>query len=179
MVLFGLAVLLLAGCSSGSEGASPSGSVDASQPASDTGASTEPVKEEAKPTLKFLGISGNFDPNKEPIVEDIKRLTGYNVEYYNLPSDKADEKLNIEVASGTDKDILILRPNQYAQLSTQGALADLSELVDKYGPNIKQAVSEESRALTTLDGALYGIPYMQQNLNFPNGFEVRTDIMKE
>jgi putative aldouronate transport system substrate-binding protein len=164
------AVSLLAGCSSGESGGSSPAAGNAG------GSSAAPA---ANPTLKFLGISANFDINKQGIIEEIKRLTGYNVEYYSLPADKPDEKLNIEVASGTDKDILTLSPAQFAQLSAQGALADITDLVDKYGANIKKAVLPESMELGKVDGKLLGIPNMRDNITISRGIELRTDLMKE
>src|SRR5690606_9352411 len=70
--------------------------------------------EETKPTLKILGsFAPNIDPAKDPMIDEIEQTTGYQVEYYMLPQDKPDEKLNIEVASGTDKDILTLTASQF------------------------------------------------------------------
>ncbi|MEK3720735.1 extracellular solute-binding protein [Paenibacillus sp. FSL H8-0034] len=170
-IVTGLALSLVAGCaSSGNEDAASKKSADNTKPAS---------KEEVKPTLKYLGPSTSFDIQKQGVVDDIKKLTGYNLEYSMLPADKADEKLNIEIASGTDKDILMLSPAQYAQLSTQGALADITELVDKYGPNIKKAIVPTDMEQTKLNGKLYGIPYMQDSLNIRRGIEVRTDLLKQ
>ena len=64
-----------------------------------------------KPTLKVLGpFIPNVDPNNDPSQKAIEDKTGYSVEYSLLPQDSPDQKLNMELASGADYDIVMMNP---------------------------------------------------------------------
>ncbi len=162
------AAVLLAGCSGGSQ-------PEASQP----GASPSASGEAGKPDLKVLAFNVGFDPNTEPVAKDIQETTGYNVHYTLLPKDNPEEKLNIEIASGANYDILSLNPTQFNTLVAQGALQPLGELVDKYGANMKEAISEASWELGKYNGELFGIPQKNERPNIEQTMIVRQDVMDE
>src|SRR5690606_11461618 len=130
-----------------------------------------------KSTLKVLGFNAPFDPNKSVMAKDIEDTTGYKVEYFMLPSENPDQKLNIEIASRADYDILALSPSQFYTLASQGALLPLNDLLNDYGENIKKAILPESWELTTFDGEIFGIPQKNERANIEGGLYVREDIL--
>ena len=69
----------------------------------------------------------------------LKETTGYDVEYYALPAENADEKLVMEVAGGASYDIIQCSPDQFQTLMSQGALMPLNDLLDVYGQDILNA----------------------------------------
>ncbi|MDF2963626.1 MAG: transporter substrate-binding protein [Paenibacillus sp.] len=165
-----IAVSMLSGCSS------------AGQPApvnKEPGGGSAAQTDKKKPTLKMLAFNVGFDPNKEQLAKEIEERTGYHLEYFLLPKDKPEEKLNIEIASGADYDILTLTPTQFYTLVAQGALQPLDDVVNKYGSNMKKAISPASWELGKYNGKLYGVPQKNERPNIDKTLIVRQDILTE
>ena len=72
-------------------------------------------------TLKRLGYNVAWDPTTDIMVDILKESTGYDMEYFILPAENADEKLVMEVSGGADYDIIQCSPNQFQTLMGQGA----------------------------------------------------------
>jgi putative aldouronate transport system substrate-binding protein len=121
-------------------------------------------------TLKRLGQSISWDPNTDGMAEVIKGVTGYDVEYYTLPSENADEKLAADVAGGADYDIININTSQWRTLVAQGALQPLDDLLEAYGQDILAGVSDTVwDAMRGDDGHIYGVVYM-----YPHSHEIAT-----
>ncbi|MGG1518105.1 extracellular solute-binding protein [Paenibacillus oryzisoli] len=149
-----LLAMTLAAC--GSNGEANDANVSASAPASEVN----------KPTLKRLGIYSTEDMNAHPVAKFLEDKTGYKVQYDTLPKDKAPEKLNLLMASGEDYDTVQYYADTaalalYSDYAHQGALTDLTPLIDKYGPNIKKAISQQSLDAVKIDGKVYALPSIQ------------------
>lgn len=132
--------------------------------AATTGEGEEPESELKGPgnvTLKRLGGNVGFDVNADYMVPVIQEATGYEVEYFSLPAENADEKLLMEVAGGADYDVVNCNINQWRTLMSQGALMPLNGLLEQYGQDIYNGNSETAwTALSDDDGNIYGVPYM-------------------
>lgn len=138
------------------------------------------VTEDVKPTLKVLSFNAAFDPNADIMAKEIEEATGYHVEYSMLPVENADEKLNIELSSGANYDIVKLSTAQYFKMVEQGALMPLDELLDKYGQDIKNAVSEKSWDAATYKGNIYALPMRKEYVkDVMDSIIVRKDILDE
>ncbi|HPJ02784.1 MAG TPA: extracellular solute-binding protein [Candidatus Limiplasma sp.] len=131
-------------------------------------------------TLKRLGGNVGFDVNANYMVDIIKQATGYDVEYFSLPAQNADEKLLMDVAGGADYDVINVNVNQWRTLMAQGALMPLNDLLDAYGQDILAGNSADAwKALSDKDGNIYGVPYM-----YPHSQEIasfmacRWDLMQ-
>ncbi|MDD6325066.1 MAG: extracellular solute-binding protein [Lachnospiraceae bacterium] len=131
-------------------------------------------------TIKRLGYNVAFDPNADVMADVIKDTTGYDAEYYVLPAENTDEKLVMEVAGGADYDCIQVSPNQFQILMSQGALLGLNDLLDTYGQDIKNGMSEDTwRAASDSDGTIYGIPYKYPYDQEVQGFMAcRWDLMQ-
>ncbi|MBU5441232.1 extracellular solute-binding protein [Paenibacillus sp. MSJ-34] len=133
-----------------------------------------------KPTLKILGnFAPNLDPNKDLMVQEIEKTTGYKVEFAMLPQDKPDEKLNLEIASGANYDIVMLTAPQFYKLAAQGALRPIDDLIEQYGQNLKKVIKEETWELSRVNGQLYGIPQKNERPNIEDTIVYRQDILEE
>lgn len=133
-----------------------------------------------KPTLKVLGFNAGFDPNKDIMASAIEEATGYHVEYSMLPAENADEKLNIELSSGSNYDIVKLTTSQYFKLVDQGALMPLDDLIDQYAPDIKKAVDEKTWKAVKYDGKTYALPMRKEYIkDVMESIIVRQDILDE
>lgn len=181
-ILLTAALLLtcLAGCG-GAGSASPSGTDTSGTSQSTAGANVPALKGPGNVTLKRLGYNVAWDPTTDIMVDVLKETTGYDVEYYALPAENADEKLVMEVAGGASYDIIQCSPDQFQTLMSQGALMPLNDLLDVYGQDILNGVSEDSwRAVSGEDGNIYGIPYKYPYAQEVQGFMVcRWDLMQE
>lgn len=133
---------------------------------------------EEKPVLKVLGFNAAFDPNDDINAREIEKVTGYKVEYSMLPAENANEKLNIELASGTSYDIIKLNSTQYFQLVGRGALMPLDDLLNEYGQDVKAAVHETSWKASQYDGKTYAVPMRKEyTKDIMNMIVVRKDLL--
>jgi len=149
------AATALAGCSgSGSNqkagGASEGAAEGGSTQSGDEGGGS-------KPTLKILQTYAkhNYDT---PVTDFLEQATGYKVQYDMLPQDNAQDKLNLIMSSGADYDLVKAGKQDYFRFALNGALTDLTPLIDKYGPNIKADISQISFDAVKVDGKIYAIP---------------------
>ncbi|RAU98909.1 extracellular solute-binding protein [Paenibacillus sp. YN15] len=150
-------VFLLTACNSGNntQSASPS-------PNSSSGAAAAPTNA-AKPVLKALLAYLQEDYNTYPVAKLLEEKTGYKVQYEALPADAPQDKLNLLMASGEAYDFINLPGTPifsalYADYASKGALTDLTDLIEQYGPNIKASISEESFGAMKVNGKIYAIP---------------------
>lgn len=150
-----------------------------------TGLSASGSKEEVKsagekPVLKVLGpFISNVDPNNDPSQLAIEEKTKYKVEYSLLPQDNPDQKLNMELASGADYDIVMMNPAWFSTLVKQNAFQPIDGYLDEYGQNILDAISDETLELGRFEGKQYGIPMMNERPNIENTILMREDILEE
>ncbi|WP_274649321.1 extracellular solute-binding protein [Paenibacillus humicola] len=162
---------LLAGCGgSGSNAADGDGSAN--------GAKAEGSQPAAgKPVLKMLQgyAKHNYDT---PVSDFLEQATGYKVQYDKLPQDNASDKLNLIMSSGADYDLVKAGKQDYFRFALNGALTDLTPLIDKYGPNIKAAISAKSFDAVKVDGKIYAIPDLNTSY-VGGGVMVRTDWLEK
>ena len=131
-----------------------------------SGLSFASAEETYKGELKYLmGFQGT-DPNEEPPAKMIEELTGYKVTYYMLPSEGADEKLNLELSSGAEYDIIRMTVNQFRALAPKGALVDLAPYLEDT-TYLKDIMNELEWSAAEVDGKIYGIP--QFDAHFVSG----------
>jgi len=147
-------IFSLSACSGNSSGSSSSGTSSADV------SSEDPFLTGEKPELNVLTYYTTFDMSSQPSVAVSEELTGYKVNWFNLPQEQATEKLLLEVAGGTSYDLLVrLGLDQITQLESKGGLLELSSYLDKYGDNIMKAVPDINWTATTgTDGKVFGIP---------------------
>lgn len=131
------------------------------------------------PTLRVLGTYNGHDPNNDPTASAIEEKTGYKVEYFMLPSEKPEDNLLLQIASGEAYDILRISESMYLELLSRGALLPLDDLLAQNGPNLKNLITEDAYTLTTSDGKIYGIPMMAERASIDSGIVIRGDILDE
>lgn len=132
---------------------------------SSNSSSTAPSPEASAPKPELRALQGwmKDDYNRYPVAKLLEERTGYKVQYDMLPQDNPQEKLNLLLASSEPYDA-ITTPGVsaykalYSDYAKRGALVDLGPLIDKYGPNIKAAISQESLDAVKIDGKIYAIP---------------------
>lgn len=130
--------------------------------------------EEEGRTIKMLLNTKSFDMNTDYVATTLEEITGYHVQY-DYYSD--DNQLAMEVASGTDYDLIYTTPTMYQTLLSQGALKDLSPILEQY-PDVKEAISDLGWTYVTHEDGIYGIPNVDDAV-YVGGIAYRTDIFEE
>ena len=138
----------------------------------------ESTSSDVKPTLKVMGtFIANVDVNNDPTAKAITEKTGYTVEYSMTSQDNPLQRLNLELASGADYDIVRMGPDEFRALVGQNAFLPLDDLLAKYGQEMKSVISAETWELTTYDGKIYGVPMMNERANIESTILMRKDIL--
>lgn len=132
---------------------------------------------EYKGELKYLMGYCATDPNEEPPAKKIEELTGYKVTYYMLPSEGADEKLNLELSSGAEYDIIRMNKNQFYTLAPKGALMDISSYLDGT-TNLKGIMNDLEWSAAKVGDKLYGIPQFDAHY-VSGGIAFNTRLFKD
>ena len=125
-------------------------------------------------TIKVLTSSKSFDMNADYVSKLLEDKTGYHVEY-EYYSDQ--NQLAMEVASGTEADIINLLSTMYQTLLAQGALKDISGLLENHA-DIKEEISDLGWLYVTHDGGIYGIPQVDDAV-YAGGIGYREDIFAD
>lgn len=134
--------------------------------------------EESDDPIRYLGPATPTDLNTAYPAGILEEATGYRVEYNQLPTENADQRLVLEVASGTDYDLLGMSPGQYQILTDEGALLPLNDLLEKY-PDVKANIKDSGWGYATLeDGNIYGVPNVDDSV-FATALGYRADIFEE
>lgn len=187
-VLLALTILLMliSGCSGKSSDPSTHSEQDTTQvdePASDTGekqesseSRTENFNETGYPivnepiTIRVCGPLNPMTPTWEGVnlFEHLTKVTGIEFEFEEYTSDVWEEKKSLLFASDDLPDLFIganFTAKELAQYGGQGQLIALNDLIEKYGPNIKDAFKQipEAKAMSTSsDGNIYSLPLINQ-----------------
>lgn len=149
----------LAGCASKDEGGtSPSnGSGGSSTPAA-------PAKiKVALGTGNLAYVTGSRDINSDKYVTKLEQLSNTDLDLQLIPHENYSQTITLMFASGEMPDLLQtkgINTPEVAPAVDSGNLMPLNELIDKYGPNLKKYVPQESwdSARVSKDGKIYGIP---------------------
>jgi putative aldouronate transport system substrate-binding protein len=117
----------------------------------------------SKPTLRALHLWQKEDYGTYPVAKMIEERSGYPIKYDMLPQGDQQNKLNLLIYSGEPYDYVLVNGSSnwkalYSDYARKGALVELGPLIDKYGPNIKAAISDESWDALKVNGKIYAIP---------------------
>ncbi len=117
----------------------------------------------------------NADANAKVVEE----LTGYKVTYSQLPAADASSSLNTRMIDHTPYNAMKLTTAQFADLIADDVLLPLDEVIDKFGPVLKDVIAEESWDVVRVNGKIYGIPERASSDNIENPVIFRQDILDE
>lgn len=106
----------------------------------------EQTKREQEPiTLTFFNADGSEDPWTDPIAQAITEATGVTLETQYPSQGNADE-IALMIATGEYPDLIFAKGDSNLLLE-HDALIDMSELIEEYGPHIKELYGEEFEKL--------------------------------
>ncbi len=135
-------------------------------------------------TLKFYGEDSLEDPFTNPVAQEITRITGVKLEI-DYPVGGDTQRVATMVAAGDYPD-LIFAKGSYDQLVQAGALVDLTDLIEQYGPNIKKLYGDELGKLrySVEDPSIYslgayGVGGASPNANPDGTFQVQLAVLED
>lgn len=96
-------------------------------------------------TFTFYNADGMEDPWTDPVALAITEATGVVLETI-YPSDIEEKTVELMVATGELPDLIFAKGDSNI-LIEQGALIDLSDLIEEYGPHIKELYADEYDSL--------------------------------
>lgn len=115
---------------------------------------------EDKPTLKIMTQYQTYNFADQPASAWIKEMTGYDVEWYMLPAENAEQALLMQISAGEMYDMLMgMTPSAVNKLQEAALLLPLNDLVEEYGQVMKSHISDGAwKTVTAEDGTIYGLP---------------------
>jgi putative aldouronate transport system substrate-binding protein len=180
-----IAVLMLTGvlsaCSSNNNA---NGNTPASSdtPATSTNTGGADTSKEAKLVYYLWGSEGVT--NKEILAEINKKLKAdinatIEVKYIDWPD--LATKYPLLFASGEEFDMSHASPGaavSYFTLASEGALVDITDMLDTVAPKLKAEIPEASWQNTKYKGRIYGVPSLYSEYT-PAGYAYRSDLLKK
>lgn len=98
-------------------------------------------------TFVLYNADGKEQPWTDPIARQITKRTGVTLDI-DYPVNSDNKRIPLMIASGEYPD-LIFAKGESEQLIEAGALIDLSDLIEQYGPNIKKLYGDQYEKLRT------------------------------
>lgn len=175
-----IALTTLFGCSNSSDNAADKGGDDSSS-ASQTGSgnSAKPVK------IKYV-VPGTEPKDYKEVFQKINEKlaadgVGVEVEKVYIPSDAWDQKLNLMLSTGDDFDLFHIMQDRtpFSSYYNRGALADISESIEKYGENLKKYIPDDIFDGAKIDGKYYAVPSYWVEMASEGEFDIRRDILRQ
>lgn len=91
--------------------------------------------------LTFYNADGQEDPWTDPVAEAITAATGVKLKT-DYPVSSDDQKIALMIAEQNFPDMIYAKDDAQSLIDA-GALIDLTDLIEEYGPNIKKMYGEE------------------------------------
>lgn len=153
--------------------------------------SSDPVETETSDvstpiTISFFGSDANptWNNMQDDVGKAITKATNVTINAEYDVSGGGTQKIALMTASGEYPD-LITPKGSISKLVEAGALIDLTDLINKYGPNIKKVYGDDLARLqySKEDPSIYVLPTNagvgQTSFDAGGGFEVQNAVMKE
>lgn len=135
-----------------------------------------------KPTLNVLMPNSGKNINEVNNSSDaalIEQLTGYKVNYTQLPAVDSSTTLNNELMDKRDYQVMKLTKDQFADLVKDDMLTDITDALKVFAPDLLDSISQESWDVVTVDGRIYGIPERASSDNIENMIVFNQDLLNE
>ncbi len=181
--------LVVSACSKNNAGSNAPAS---NKPANSASTNTETEKPAAPVDIKLFAVQEpNIDLATNKFTKFVEEKFNIKFNFEAIPSDGAKEKRQISLASGDFPDAYMLTAyiDQFSQADLikygkQGVLIPLNDLIDKYAPNIKQALETNAdfKAFSVApDGNIYGLPAYSQcfHCSYPNKLWLNTGWLEK
>lgn len=115
--------------------------------------------------ISNLGMTfpAGMDENDNRYLNYIEQNTGLDIQVNTPPTEVYNEKLDVIMSSGNLPDMLhTYEPVWFDNYVKQGAFTPLDELIDKYGPHLKEKIPAEVWERVKYGGKIYAIPSLNE-----------------
>lgn len=120
------------------------------------------AKEDDVVTLKWVqvgnGMPANYDAWLEQINPYLEEKIGVNVEMEIVPWGDWDNRRSVITNSGEYFDILFTDQTRYSAEVTNGALMDITDLLETNAPELYEMIPEDYWKAVSVNDKIYGIP---------------------
>ena len=184
MLVSAMVAGMLAGCGSDS-GSSKGGSSTETGSAAEASSSGETADDKSPITFEYFnadGKNGNWD---NPVAKAITEATGVtlDVSYPVASQGDAKEDVALMIANEEYPDMIYAKGSA-TDLYQAGALIDMTDLIEKYGPNIKKMYGAEMEKLkwSQDDPGIYQLSYAgvnQKTLTTGGSCQIQWAALKE
>lgn len=184
MLVSAMVAGMLAGCGSDS-GSSKGGSSTETGSAAEASSSGETADDKSPITFEYFnadGKNGNWD---NPVAKAITEATGVTLDVSYPVTSQGDEKEDIALMIANDEyPDMIYAKGSATNLYQAGALIDMTDLIEKYGPNIKKMYGAEMEKLkwSQDDPGIYQLSYAgvnQKTLTTGGSCQIQWAALKE
>ena len=187
MLVSAMVAGMLAGCGSDS-GSSKGGSsteTGSAAEASSSGETADDADDKSPITFEYFnadGKNGNWD---NPVAKAITEATGVTLDVSYPVASQGDAKEDVALMIANDKyPDMIYAKGSATDLYQAGALIDMTDLIEKYGPNIKKMYGAEMEKLkwSQDDPGIYQLSYAgvnQKTLTTGGSCQIQWAALKE
>lgn len=184
MLVSAMVAGMLAGCGSDS-GSSKGGSSTETGSAAEASSSGETADDKSPITFEYFnadGKNGNWD---NPVAKAITEATGVTLDVSYPVASQGDEKEDVALMIANDEyPDMIYAKGSATDLYQAGALIDMTDLIEKYGPNIKKMYGAEMEKLkwSQDDPGIYQLSYAgvnQKTLTTGGSCQIQWAALKE
>ena len=184
MLVSAMVAGMLAGCGSDS-GSSKGGSSTETGSAAEASSSGETADDKSPITFEYFnadGKNGNWD---NPVAKAITEATGFTLDVSYPVASQGDAKEDIALMIANDEyPDMIYAKGSATDLYQAGALIDMTDLIEKYGPNIKKMYGAEMEKLkwSQDDPGIYQLSYAgvnQKTLTTGGSCQIQWAALKE
>lgn len=184
MLVSAMVAGMLAGCGSDS-GSSKGGSSTETGSAAEASSSGETADDKSPITFEYFnadGKNGNWD---NPVAKAITEATGVTLDVSYPVASQGDAKEDVALMIANDEyPDMIYAKGSATDLYLAGALIDMTDLIEKYGPNIKKMYGAEMEKLkwSQDDPGIYQLSYAgvnQKTLTTGGSCQIQWAALKE
>lgn len=184
MLVSAMVAGMLAGCGSDS-GSSKGGSSTETGSAAEASSSGETADDKSPITFEYFnadGKNGNWD---NPVAKAITEATGVTLDVSYPVASRGDAKEDVALMIANDEyPDMIYAKGSATDLYQAGALIDMTDLIEKYGPNIKKMYGAEMEKLkwSQDDPGIYQLSYAgvnQKTLTTGGSCQIQWAALKE
>lgn len=135
-----------------------------------------------EPYTVTMVLNGSTQPDEERIEQKINEILepelNANLDIVVLPWASASQQLQLMLSGDEKIDVFYIQATNAVQYMNAGQIIDMSELIDKYGTNIKQIYGEDIAKINQIEGFVYGVPNQIERGSIPAVF-MRKDLVEK
>lgn len=178
----GMTAGLLAGCGGDND---PGNNVNSDSNANSSSNENNNIDELTAVNVAIQPVSSAVIPSTEGVteVEDainaIAAQDGIKVKLNFYSSDSYAQQMSLMMAGGEDLDAMLIHPGfSFANLVAQNQLADITDLLDEYAPDLKALIRDEFWNAVSIDGRIRMVPTWDDKVT-GLWFCMRKDILEK